>query len=113
MGRWFVATVALLIAPLVLVAHLVWADTLTGHQYRRWSDTVRLTYVVGFSEGFSTAEVLRGDGPDTRPNVLACLDPMTGGQKHAIVERFMDANPARWHEPLDMLVMIALVTACR
>jgi hypothetical protein len=92
-------------------------DGLTGNTYLRWSIDVQAAYIAGFIEGFYVAEADRATSASIHRgeiNPLAhCLSKMSGWQIHAIIAKYLNANPSKWHERIWLLIWLAISDACR
>jgi hypothetical protein len=88
----------------------------TGNEYRGWPLLGQLAFLQGFGNGLVMGEALTTNQPGssrTRHRIIECFSPMTTGQIHAIVEKFLNANPERWLESMPELIMRAAFSACR
>ena len=89
--------------------------------FRRSLDHIgRLSFVAGSTDaynyvmGMMTADGLKDSLTyKVLDGATACTSKMTRGQVLAIVEKFMNDNPARWHQLMVGLVFEALNEACR
>lgn len=82
-----------------------------GNAYLRLGQAQKVAYISGVLDGIYMAPIL--DAKNTRIEGLhRCIDGMTNIQICAIVNKFLQENPARWHEPMNNLVYLAIIKAC-
>ena len=111
-------TVFALIAVLLILTSVVYAGPkelpkglvqvmsgfLTGNDYRERSDDMKNGYAMGFVNGLHMAPAL--DAPRTKMRwVEECFVGMTSEQIVAILDKFLNENPARRHEPMNILYL--------
>ena len=85
---------------------------LTGNSFRQISYTEKCGYAMGFVDG-----VLMSPAFQASRNELEwferCVTRMKDVQVVAILEKFLNENPARWHEPMNVLAWVAMKEACK
>jgi hypothetical protein len=83
-----------------------------GNDYRELHEGQRRVYVSGVIEGMLLAPLY--GAPKSRMSWLeSCAVGMSDKQVTAIVDKFMDEHPARWHEQMKTLVYSAMIGACK
>jgi hypothetical protein len=83
----------------------------TGNLFRTAGDNVKIGYAMGFIDGVYIAPVL--DAPRKSLQwIEKCINGMTNEQVVAIINKFLDDNPARWHEPMNILAYEAMKKTC-
>ncbi|MGH8542100.1 MAG: Rap1a/Tai family immunity protein [Gammaproteobacteria bacterium] len=109
---------ALIIAPVAPV-HLpgqqagvpVHEGFITGNEYQEFSDLQKRRYVIGVLDGLLLAPLLAA--PNAEVEWLGrCITGMTDTQVVAIVAKYLQQNPHRWHESMHVLVYSVFVTTC-
>jgi hypothetical protein len=106
------------------------AHAMTGNEWRTFDETAQAFYVVGVYEGWQSVlswimnEQERKTGQRTLPevpififldNILrSCVsNRMPRNQIIAIVAKYLNDNPARWHEQMPILIADAMGAACK
>jgi hypothetical protein len=85
---------------------------MTGNRYRSLDPVQRSDYLMGILDGFYAAPIFRGSSAST--NALNnCTKTMTNTDIVAIVDQFIAANPTQWSVQMNILVLTAMITACR
>ena len=94
-------------------AQPVWIENgfLTGEQYLRLEQRARNTYVMGLIDGIFLAPLFGGSEQRTR-NLGTCVEGMTNSQLDAILSKYLNENPSRWHEPVHRSMYTALLAVC-
>jgi hypothetical protein len=94
-------------APTVPVGTLVKPGFGTGSDYLEMTKAEKWAYAMGAVNGMHNAPIF--GAPENRTkwfdNFLA---GMTDDQVAAIITKFLNDNPERWHEPLNILTYDAL-----
>jgi hypothetical protein len=112
--------VILSVALLVGLAEEVVA--ISGTEYRRMQEGLKVAYVRGILDGWFQLEVIRMSSKvESRAeddvlygSIVRCMaGRMTGEQTRAIVDKYVAEHPAQWHEEMALLVWLAMSEACR
>lgn len=83
----------------------------TGVDYREFSKSERMFYLIGTVDGFVAAALF--DGKDAVTLWLnQCIKGVTSVQLTAIVDTFLDSHPERWDQGMNILAYGALLHAC-
>ncbi len=82
---------------------------MTGQSYRQLPEIYRLGYASGFHQGLAKAAI----EPSTALSIARCTAQWTLGQAQAVVDKYINDNPQRWHEWIGNLAWDALLSACR
>jgi len=82
-----------------------------GNDYRSWNATEKNRYAVGVIEGMLLAPLF-GAPKEQLSWLEECAAGMNSRQIIAILDRFLDDNPARWHEYMHTLAYTAMNDAC-
>lgn len=109
------ALVVLLAAMCITpVAQAVYVNNgyVSGEQYRtRMTTDDQEAFVVGVVSGILAAPLLGGD--ENKANkFFACISPMGGRQLNVIVNKWIEANPERWHNGMNSSIYFAIKQAC-
>jgi hypothetical protein len=84
---------------------------LTGNSFRQLSHSEKRGYAIGFLEGVFMAPMF--DAPKLELRwIESCAIGMTDNQVVAIIMKFLDQNPQRWHDQMNILAWVALKEAC-
>ena len=83
----------------------------SGNDYRGWSSTAKERYVIGLIEGMLLAPFF-GASKEQLSWLEECATGMTSSQIVAILDKYLDENPARWHEDMHALGYVAMKDAC-
>ena len=96
---------------------------LSGTEYRRLQETLKVVYVRGILDGWFQLEVIRMSAKvESRfeddvlyGSIVRCMAGrmMTGEQTKAIVDKYVNEHPAQWHEEMAFLVWMAMNEACK
>jgi Rap1a immunity proteins len=110
--RAFLLTVCLLFA--------VEASAITsGNEWKQFPLEARQGYILGVVDTwayFGEAASLAGQQPPVViifTELVKCAGGMTYGQINAIVQKYMENNPAEWHFSMASLVWSALHEVCK
>ena len=91
---------------------LIKSGFIDGNEYRDFSGDEKRVYLMGLMDGSFLAPVY--GAPKARIEWLErCVTGMTDAQLVAIIDKFLQANPARWHNDMHTLVYSAMLEACR
>jgi hypothetical protein len=85
----------------------------TGNEYRQKSETSRYGYLQGLFDGYMFAPFIAGSNHTTAVRLHDCASQMTPIQLSAIVDKFMNENPERWGEEMNLLAYSAIFLACQ
>jgi hypothetical protein len=95
------------------------AGAVTGHEWIQWSAHCRTTYVMGVTDTWQNVETVRRagnrqeEGSSIFTPLIDCMrQRMTYIQITAIVNRYLENNPAEWHYDMASLVWTAMNEAC-
>lgn len=84
---------------------------ITGQQFRGLPEPSKRSYAAGLVDGVLLAPLM--GAPKARMKWLeSCLVGMTDEQVAAIIVKFVNDNPARWHEPVHVQFFSAMRSAC-
>jgi hypothetical protein len=84
---------------------------LTGNTFRELSVGGKRGYAQGFTDGVFVAPLFRA--PKSELAWLeSCMVGMTDAQVVAILEKWLNENPAQWHMQMNVLAYNALSQAC-
>jgi hypothetical protein len=85
---------------------------LTGNQFRELSYAQKCGYAMGFVDGVLVSPMF--DAPKKELEwIEGCVTGMRERQVLAILEKFLNENPARWHEQMNVLAWVAMKEACK
>jgi hypothetical protein len=84
---------------------------LTGTQYRTLDEPRRRAYAMGLIDGIFLAPFFEAN-KQTLEVIERCTIGMQDGQIMAILDKFLRDNPARWHQPMNLLGFVAMEEAC-
>jgi hypothetical protein len=71
---------------------------ISGNEFRDFSPRLKRAYAMGFMDGVLMSPAF--GAPKARLSWLeSCVTGMTDEQVSAIFSKFLEDNPARWHEP--------------
>jgi len=117
------AIAAIIIFFLILTVYDTQATT--GKEWRQFSKTSRKAYVWGVFDTWQNieevAEMINAKTKVQSPNTVAlvftklvrCISQrMTYKQLNAIVDKYIEDNPALWHNSMPSLVWIAIHSVC-
>lgn len=85
---------------------------LTGNEYRDLANTQRQHYIMGVIDGSLLAPLFGAPKPKLAW-LETCVTGMRSDQVVAIVDKFLEANPVRWHQSMHVLVYSALRESCK
>jgi hypothetical protein len=84
---------------------------MTGQKYLALSETHRTAYVVGLVDGISVG--LAFDASEARVDALhQCLVGRSTSQMGAILSKYIQDRPDRWHEGAHMLFYSRMLELC-
>jgi hypothetical protein len=84
---------------------------LSGADFRVLSSEGKRGYVQGFTDGVFVAPLFKA----LKSEVIwieSCITGMTDVQLVAILEKWLADNPARWHNPMNVLAYNSLRETC-
>jgi hypothetical protein len=88
---------------------------ITGEQYLRMEAHDRRSYVMGLIDGIFLAPLI-GGSQERSWNLGRCVegtgDGMTNVQLDAILSKYLNDNPGRWHESAHLSMYSALLAVC-
>ena len=111
MPRLLMFVLLVLFATHYAEAQRVLSGFMTGNTYRELSADEKLGYAMGFVNGLLVAPMITGKEEDATW-LHPCISGMTNNQVVAILEKFLNDNPARWQQPMTVLSFRAIVQAC-
>ena len=90
------------------------AGLLKGDQWRKLPENGQMLYVWGVVDGWQPPPLLGPHGASLLKHYapIRCVEQMTYGQIMAIVKKYVEENPAKWHFTMSDLVWNALENAC-
>jgi len=96
------------------------ATAISGNEWKQLSQTARVYYVMGVLDGWDNlGNLISRTNPNQQLSVVTnhaklvnCVAGMTHSQIAAIVQKYMENNPARWHSAMTLLVWLALYEVC-
>lgn len=83
-----------------------------GNTYREWPDIAKQGYVMGVVDGIHLSPFWGAESKDVKP-VQNCVVGMRSDQLQAIVDAYLNAQPAIWDETMHTSVYGALIEACK
>ena len=101
--------VLLLVRP--VLAQRVLSGFMTGNTYRELSEGEKTGYSMGFVNGLLVTPMITGKDSDAAW-LYPCITGMTNAQVVAILEKYLNDNPARWQQPMNVLSFRAIAQAC-
>ena len=107
----YILLVVFLILSATYPTQRVTGGFLKGDTYLDLSPNEKRAYAMGFVNGVLTAPALGAPEADVA-RFADCVKPMNDEQIAAIITKYVNDNPARWHLPLNLLSHEALVKAC-
>lgn len=86
----------------------------SGNSYRIKPEMMRRAYVEGVFDGMLFSPMIAANNLPRAMSLGQCADAMnaTDEQLMAIVDRYLDANPALWGDDMHSVVYSALAQAC-
>lgn len=90
---------------------LVHNGFITGQQFRDLPELRRRSYAAGIVDGALLAPLM-GAPKASVTWFESCATGMTDDQIAAIISKFVNDNPARWHEPVHTQFYAAMRQAC-
>jgi hypothetical protein len=82
-----------------------------GEQFLKLNQNDKAMYAMGIYDGILLAPFFGANRSDIEW-MEDCTNSWSANQLSAILEKFLQNNPQRWHEPMNMLSYIALSNAC-
>lgn len=96
------------------VDFLVPSTFVTGNQWLGMDNNKQVLYVMGVVDGMNIAHAVNNKSKNEKEiyffkcNVVG----MTGGQIRAIIKKYMDENPDKWHWPMPVMISSAIDESC-
>ena len=90
---------------------LIKTGFITGNEYLRLPDVNKLHYVMGVVDGIFLAPFF-GAPKDKMDWIEKFLVNMTDSQVTAIINKYLQENPQRWHESMNVIIYSAFREAC-
>jgi Ssp1 endopeptidase immunity protein Rap1a len=84
---------------------------LTGNQYRALSDDDQHIYAMGVVDGMFLSPFF-GASKSKTLWIESCLTRMEDDQVVAIFHKYLEENPTRWRQSMNVLAYAALKKAC-
>ena len=84
---------------------------ITGQQFRDLPDVARKFYAAGIVDGVFLAPLFGASKPRLEW-LEGCVVGMTDVQIAAIISKYLDDNPARWHQSVHAAAYSALRQSC-
>jgi hypothetical protein len=84
---------------------------ITGQEFRKMSEDLRRSYAMGIIDGMLLAPLFGARTAKTEW-IDSCVVGMSDEQVTAIIMKYLERNPARWHERLHTTVYSAMIEAC-
>ena len=90
------------------------AKALTGNQWKELSQVTQGYYVMGVIDGwrYVGAAALAIKERNTSTELIKCVMKIPYSQTIAIVQKYAQDNPAKWHYSMEELIWLAAVEAC-
>jgi hypothetical protein len=85
---------------------------LTGNSFRELSYAEKCGYAMGFLDGVFMSPMFHAPKKELEW-IERCVTGMNERQVVAILEKFLNENPARWHESMNVLAWVAMKEACK
>lgn len=96
--------------PTVPAGTIIKAGFGTGREYLKMTEAQKWAYAMGAVNGMHNAPLF--GAPENRTKWFdEYLAGMTNDQVAAIITKFLNDNPGRWHEPLNILSYTAIEDA--
>jgi hypothetical protein len=105
----------------LMTACLLWAveaEAITGNQWRELTRAEQAYYIIGVLDGWDDLGDTTLQAKERTPVVtgftklVKCAVGMAYAQIHAIIQKYMENNPAKWHSSMALLVWFALNEGC-
>ena len=82
-----------------------------GNTYRDLTQSAKRNYLAGFLDGALVSPAFKA--PKAELGWLErCITGMTDAQLVAVVDKWLDTNPVRWQESMNILAYVALKESC-
>jgi hypothetical protein len=108
-----------LVAAVALAAVSIHANAIsvegytTGNRYRELNIVGQAGYIRGLIDGyFASPLYAKSDLPRT-VHLGKCTEGMTVGQVKAIIDKYMNENPAEWAQTMSAIAFRAMLDACK
>lgn len=84
---------------------------ITGNQYKAMKLEERTTYLMGVVDGLFLSPFLKAPSSESR-KVKICVARMNNTQIRAIIDKYLDARPERWHQGMHTIFWGGLNETC-
>lgn len=91
---------------------LIKTGFITGTQFRSFSDPDRRSYSMGVLDGMFLSPFF-GASKEQLRWLETCVTGMNDEQVAALLLKYVNDNPGRWHESMHVLAFAAMQDACR
>ncbi len=91
--------------------YVVSGGVLDGHGMRELSDLSLGYYTIGFVDALAVSDLF-GASEICREAIKRCTANRKGPQYVAIMRKFLQDNPEKWHERANMLIFDAVLRPC-
>lgn len=81
------------------------------NDYRALSVQSKSTYAMGFLDGILASPLFSG-AQSEMSQIENCTSGMTTNQIVAILDKWLENNPAKWQQPMNILATLALQDGC-
>ncbi|OFE11365.1 hypothetical protein PHACT_12470 [Pseudohongiella acticola] len=118
--RIFAYSASLIILSFYLTTGHAQSDTRTvtvqsgfidANTYIAYSEEQKAIYVIGLIEGALLAPLFGAAEVEVQA-LLECIKPMNNIQVAAIITKYVEENPEKWHQGAHVLGYAALMKAC-
>lgn len=83
----------------------------TGQSYMAAGYEQRVGYAAGLLDGLLLAPLMGGRG-EVVERLRVCVIGMSDTQLAAILDKYTQENPSRWHQPMNIIGYSAIILAC-
>jgi hypothetical protein len=87
---------------------------LEGNDWRDLPESSKKVYIMGAIDGIEIAIEIASalESPSSLQWINKCVKGMRSDQVHALVEKYVNANPQDWHQSMNVIVYTALYDSC-
>lgn len=89
----------------------VYRGSTDGNAYRQYSFEMQQAYAAGVMDSLYTANIIHANQKLVAA-IVECTKGWPGPQMHAVIEKYMDANPADWNSSMAGIIYLAIRGAC-
>jgi hypothetical protein len=82
-----------------------------GHDWLPDGEDEKLAYTTGVIDGLVFAPIFESDAQMIE-NFVDCVDGMSSEQIKAIVQKYLDDNPGKWHQAMNRSVFVSIADTC-